>query len=131
MAVLPDGAGYWLYAADGGVFSYGAAPFLGSAPGTGRCDLSPAVSLQVNATGGGYWIAMTEGNVLAMGTAFHHGDRPDLRLRGSNDPDDPSEHLHAGVVDMAARPRPPAPVSETPTETIPEGPGSVVPDGQT
>ncbi|HVC22872.1 MAG TPA: hypothetical protein VNH82_05540 [Candidatus Dormibacteraeota bacterium] len=26
-----DGAGYWLVASDGGIFSYGDAPFLGSA----------------------------------------------------------------------------------------------------
>ncbi len=31
----PDGAGYWLVAADGGVFSYGDAPFFGSLGGTG------------------------------------------------------------------------------------------------
>ncbi|MHB1913032.1 MAG: hypothetical protein ACYCTI_13395 [Acidimicrobiales bacterium] len=26
----PDGAGYWLVASDGGIFSYGDAPFPGS-----------------------------------------------------------------------------------------------------
>ncbi len=126
MAVLPEGDGYWLYAADGGVFSYGDAPFLGSAPGTGRCDLSPAVALGVNATGEGYWIAMAEGNVLTLGTAFHHGDRPELHLQGSAESPDPAEHLHATIIDMAARPHP-----VTPPEMPDEQTGSVGTDGQT
>ena len=33
MAATPDGAGYWLAAADGGVFSFGSAPFEGSMGG--------------------------------------------------------------------------------------------------
>jgi len=33
MAATPDGMGYWLAAADGGVFSYGDAAFFGSATG--------------------------------------------------------------------------------------------------
>jgi hypothetical protein len=31
MAALPDGSGYWLVGADGGVFAFGEAPFHGSA----------------------------------------------------------------------------------------------------
>jgi hypothetical protein len=30
---MPDGHGYWLVGADGGVFSFGAAAFFGSAVG--------------------------------------------------------------------------------------------------
>ena len=33
MAANPDGTGYWTAASDGGVFSFGDAPFLGSEPG--------------------------------------------------------------------------------------------------
>jgi hypothetical protein len=33
MAAAPDGNGYWLAAADGGVFSFGSAPFEGSMGG--------------------------------------------------------------------------------------------------
>jgi hypothetical protein len=33
-AATPDGGGYWLASADGGVFSYGDAPFSGSEGGT-------------------------------------------------------------------------------------------------
>jgi hypothetical protein len=30
MAAMPSGGGYWLVAADGGVFTYGDAPFFGA-----------------------------------------------------------------------------------------------------
>ena len=35
MAIVPtpDGRGYWLIGADGGVFAFGSAPRLGSLPG--------------------------------------------------------------------------------------------------
>jgi hypothetical protein len=33
MAATTDGAGYWLVAADGGIFNYGDAEFLGSGAG--------------------------------------------------------------------------------------------------
>jgi hypothetical protein len=33
MAATPDGGGYWLVASDGGIFSFGDAPFLGSTGG--------------------------------------------------------------------------------------------------
>jgi hypothetical protein len=33
MASTPDGAGYWLVAKDGGIFSFGDAPFAGSMGG--------------------------------------------------------------------------------------------------
>ena len=35
MAAMPDGGGYWFTAADGGLFNFGSAPFLGSSAGTG------------------------------------------------------------------------------------------------
>ena len=34
MAATPDGGGYWLVARDGGVFTYGDAPYFGSLGGT-------------------------------------------------------------------------------------------------
>jgi hypothetical protein len=33
MAATPDGAGYWVVGSDGGVFTFGDAPFDGSATG--------------------------------------------------------------------------------------------------
>jgi hypothetical protein len=33
MVTTPDGRGYWLQGADGGIFTFGDAPFLGSMGG--------------------------------------------------------------------------------------------------
>jgi hypothetical protein len=33
MAATPDGGGYWLVASDGGIFTFGDAPFEGSTGG--------------------------------------------------------------------------------------------------
>jgi hypothetical protein len=35
MAQTADGGGYWLVAADGGIFGFGDAPYYGSLPGDG------------------------------------------------------------------------------------------------
>ena len=42
MAATPDGAGYWLMASDGGIFTFGDAPFDGSAAGSSS---SPFVTI--------------------------------------------------------------------------------------
>jgi hypothetical protein len=43
MSRTPDGRGYWLAAADGGVFAFGDAQFYGSAGGT--ADGQPVVGI--------------------------------------------------------------------------------------
>jgi hypothetical protein len=53
IAATPSGQGYWLVASDGGVFSFGDAPFEGSDGGTPR--VAPAVGIAGRP--GGYWIA--------------------------------------------------------------------------
>jgi len=54
IAATPDGHGYWLVAADGGVFTFGDAAFLGSDASATPPGAS-AVGLAAGA--GGYWIA--------------------------------------------------------------------------
>jgi hypothetical protein len=39
MAGSPDGKGYWLAAADGGIFAFGDAPYDGGLGGTGTTDV--------------------------------------------------------------------------------------------
>jgi beta-lactamase class A len=54
MAASPSGRGYSLAAADGGVFTYGDAPFEGSDGGTPK---QGAVAVGIAARPGGYWLA--------------------------------------------------------------------------
>ena len=63
----PDGGGYWLVAADGGVFAYGDALFLGSMGGK-HLD-SPVVGMASTPDGGGYWLVAADGGVFAYGDA--------------------------------------------------------------
>jgi len=58
----PDGYGYWLVAADGGVFAFGA-PFVGSLPGLGTTNLdAPIVGMTAYADG--YLQVASDGGVF-------------------------------------------------------------------
>jgi len=65
-AVRPLPVGYRLAAADGGIFSFGAAPFSGSAVGRGA---APLVGAAGHVSGRGYWLARADGRVDAFGSA--------------------------------------------------------------
>jgi hypothetical protein len=67
MAATPDGRGYWLVAADGGIFTFGDAGFLGSA--TGALAASHAVAAARTVDGAGYWVVAGTGQVLPAGDA--------------------------------------------------------------
>ena len=67
MVPTPDSAGYWLAAADGGVFTFGDATFGGS---MGGVELNaPVVGIARNPVGAGYWLAAADGGVFALGGA--------------------------------------------------------------
>jgi hypothetical protein len=68
MAPTPDGGGYWLVASDGGIFTFGDAPFRGSAGGAHLA--APVVSLAPLASTG-YWLAAADGGVFSYGVPFH------------------------------------------------------------
>ena len=70
--------GYWLGAADGGVFSAGRAGFYGS---TGGVRLSqPVVGMAATADGKGYWLVARDGGVFSFGDARFHGSTGGVRL---------------------------------------------------
>jgi hypothetical protein len=81
--------GYWLMAADGGIFSYGGAGFHGS---TGALKLNaPVVGGARTPSSNGYWEVAADGGVFAFGDANFYGSMG-------------GQHLNAPVVGMAATP---------------------------
>jgi hypothetical protein len=82
-------AGYWLVASDGGIFSYGTAPFDGS---TGGIHLdAPMVGMAPTPGGGGYWTVASDGGIFSYGTAPFDGSTGGI-------------HLDAPMVGMAPTP---------------------------
>jgi hypothetical protein len=71
IAATVNGAGYWLLAGDGGVFSFGNAQFFGS---TGGLRLNqPALRMAPTRAGNGYWFVASDGGVFAFGDAPFFG----------------------------------------------------------
>ena len=79
-ATAPSGqnTGYWLVAADGGVFSFGDAPFFGSLGGQ-RLN-KPIVGLAPTPDGRGYWLVAADGGVFTFGNARFFGSTGSMRL---------------------------------------------------
>ena len=71
LARTPSGHGYWVAAADGGVFSFGDATFHGSMGG--RTLNSPIVGITATPSGHGYWLAAADGGVFSFGDATFYG----------------------------------------------------------
>jgi len=68
----PSGSrGYWLVAGDGGVFTFGSAPFYGSMGGTPLNR--PVVGIARTADGGGYWEVASDGGIFSFGDAGFYG----------------------------------------------------------
>jgi SpoIID/LytB domain protein len=70
--------GYWLDAADGGVFTFGTASFWGSA---GNIALNkPMVGMAPTNDGGGYWEVASDGGIFTYGDAHFWGSTGNIRL---------------------------------------------------
>jgi Transglycosylase-like domain len=77
-AALPNGSGYWLVGADGGVFAFGQAAFHGS---TGATHLNqPIVGIRATPDGLGYWEVASDGGVFAFGDAGFYGSTGAMHL---------------------------------------------------
>jgi hypothetical protein len=63
--------GYWLVAADGGVFSFGDANFYGSMGG--QHLNAPVVGMASTPDGKGYWLVAADGGVFSFGDATFDG----------------------------------------------------------
>jgi hypothetical protein len=71
MEATPSGNGYWLVAADGGIFGFGDASFLGS---TGGMRLNrPVVDMTATPSGDGYWLVADDGGIFSFGNAKYYG----------------------------------------------------------
>jgi hypothetical protein len=66
MVTTATGRGYWLHAADGGIFAFGDARFFGSAAGVSR--IRPVVALVRTPAGDGYWVLEADGRVSEFGS---------------------------------------------------------------
>jgi ribosomal protein L24E len=73
----PTGNGYYMVAADGGIFTFGDAAFHGS---TGDIRLNqPVQSLVPDPDGHGYWLVASDGGVFSF-TAPFRGSLADIKL---------------------------------------------------
>lgn len=81
MASTPDGAGYWLAQAGGGIFNFGNAGTEGSLPSLHISPAAPIVGIAASPTGLGYWLVGADGGVFSFGSAGFHGSLPALGIR--------------------------------------------------
>ncbi len=86
MAVDKATGGYWLVAADGGIFAFDA-PFLGSEGGVHLNQ--PIVGMTSTPDGNGYWLVASDGGIFSFGDARFYGSTGSI-------------HLNQPVVGMAA-----------------------------
>ena len=85
----PGAEGYWLVAADGGVFSFGDAQFYGSMGG--KHLNAPVVGMAPTPDGHGYWLVAADGGVFSFGDAQFYGSMG-------------GKHLNAPVVGLTPTP---------------------------
>ena len=71
-----DDKGYFLVAADGGVFSFGNAPFLGSLPRSHVVPNRPIAGIVAADTDRGYFLVGRDGGVFTFGTVPYLGSLP-------------------------------------------------------
>ncbi|MHB8294787.1 MAG: serine hydrolase [Acidimicrobiales bacterium] len=68
IAATPKPGGYWLAASNGGVFTFGNAPFFGSMGG--KALVAPVVGIAADPATGGYWEVASDGGIFAFNAPF-------------------------------------------------------------
>jgi hypothetical protein len=76
-----DGNGYYVLLANGSVYAFGDARYLGGPSGLG--GFNPASAIFTDNGGGGYWVASAQGAVYAKGDAPNDGSMAGTRLNGA------------------------------------------------
>jgi hypothetical protein len=71
--------GYWVVAANGAVYSFGQAPYYGSAANVKLTQ--PMVGMAATADGRGYWTVASDGGVFSFGDAHFYGSTGSIRLK--------------------------------------------------
>ena len=71
IASTPDGGGYWIASANGGVFAFGDATFYNSLSGIALAK--PIVGIAATPDGNGYWLVASDGGIFAFGDAGFYG----------------------------------------------------------
>jgi hypothetical protein len=77
IAATPDGGGYWVTTATGGVEAKGDAQYYGGMNGSLN---APIVGMAATPDGKGYWLVASDGGIFSFGDARFHGSTGNLRL---------------------------------------------------
>jgi hypothetical protein len=72
MAPTSNGVGYWLAAADGGIFAFENASFRGSMGGQHLNE--PVVGMAADRATGGYWQVASDGGIFSFDAPFYGSD---------------------------------------------------------
>jgi len=80
MASTANGAGYWLVASDGAIYSFDA-PFYGAL--TGWPLAQPVTGMTATPSGRGYWLVTGDGAVFPFGDAKAYGSLAGFRLNSA------------------------------------------------
>jgi hypothetical protein len=94
MAADPANGGYWLVGADGGIYAFGGAPYLGNAVGDLNGTTGPIVAMASTPDGGGYWLVTSNGYIYAP----RYNGAGDSQYEGSMG----GTALNCAIVGMAA-----------------------------
>ena len=78
MASTPDGKGYWIVRADGGVSAFGDAVDYGSM--FGQPLNKPVVGMAATPDGKGYWLVASDGGIFSFGDAPFYGSTGSIAL---------------------------------------------------